>query len=227
MLFKSTVGVDRKADEERQLVRIVIHQIDPHRQPLHDFHEIARRILRRQQRQRRAGAHREAGDAALELLLAAVHVHLQIHALADAQIAKLRFLEIRIDPDVAQRADRHQALADLHVVAGIHVAARDDAVDLRDDRAVAQIELRLIEIALRLQQFRLGLLQRRRSLDDVGVDLVDVAAGIALVEFLDHLLRREIVGRRDDAELRRALHQFAQRLAHGGKGLVEIRPAHP
>jgi hypothetical protein len=31
-------------------------------------------------------------------------------------------LKVRIHPDVAQRADRHETLADLHLVAGIHVA---------------------------------------------------------------------------------------------------------
>ena len=83
-------GRDGKADEKRQLVGIVIHQIDPHRQPLHDFHEVAGRVLRRQQGQRRAGAHREAGDASLERLLAAVHVDFQIRRAgrcADREVA--------------------------------------------------------------------------------------------------------------------------------------------
>ena len=68
------VRLDRQADEQRQLVRIVVGQLDPHRQPLHDLHEVAGRVLRRQQGERLAGAHREAGDPALELVLAAVHV---------------------------------------------------------------------------------------------------------------------------------------------------------
>ena len=145
--------LDREPDEKWRLVRIVVHHIDAHRQPLHDFHEIAGRVLRGQQRQSRAGAHGEAGDASLERPLAAIHVHVEFHALADPQIAELSFLEIRIHPDVAQRADRHEALADLDVVARVHVATGDDAVDLGDDRAVAQIELRLVEIALRLFDF--------------------------------------------------------------------------
>ena len=83
--------------------------------------------------------------------------------LADPQIAQLGFLEIRIDPDVAQRTDRHEALADLHIVAGIHVAPRDHAVDLCDDCAVTKVELGLVEIALRLKQTGLGLFQSGRS----------------------------------------------------------------
>jgi hypothetical protein len=51
--------------------------------------------------------------------------------LADSQIAELSLLEIRVYPDIAQRADGHDALASLEVVAGIHVAACDNAVNLR------------------------------------------------------------------------------------------------
>ena len=127
-------GRHRQADEQRRLVRVVIDQLDPHRQALHDLHEVAGRVFRRQQRQRRAGPHREAGDAALEALRAAVHVHVQVDRLADPQVGELRFLEVGIDPDFRQRAHGHQALAGDDVVPGIHVAARDDAVDLRRRR---------------------------------------------------------------------------------------------
>ena len=125
--------LDREAHEERHLVGIVVDQVDAHRQPLDNLHEVARRVLRGQQCQGGTRAHREPGDAPLEALFAAVHVQFQVHALADAQVAQLRFLEVGVDPDVPQRAQRHEALADLHVVAGVDVAARDHAVDLGDD----------------------------------------------------------------------------------------------
>ena len=64
-------------------------------------------------------------------LFAAIHIYFQVHALTDAQIAQLRFLEIGIDPDVAQRANGHQALANLHIVPGVHVPSRDYAIDFR------------------------------------------------------------------------------------------------
>ena len=124
----------------------------------------------------------------------AVHVDFQIYVLTDSQIAQLCFLEIRIHPDVAQRTNRHQTLTCLHVIAGIHVAPCDHAIDLRANRAVSKIESGLVEIALSLHQTGLGLFQGRRVLDHVGIDAVDIAAGIAPVEFLHHLLRREIVG---------------------------------
>ena len=56
----------------------------------------------------------------------------QIDPLADAQVGELRLLEVGVDPDLGERADRHQALADLDVVAGVDVAPRDDAVDLAE-----------------------------------------------------------------------------------------------
>ena len=55
---------------------------------------------------------------------------------------------------------------------------------------------------------------------NLGVDTIYVAAGIAPVEFFQRLLRREIVGRCHDPQLRSALDQIGQRLADGGEGLV-------
>ena len=82
----------------------------------------------------------------------------KLHGLADAQMGELRFLEVGIDPNLGERAHGHEALADLHVVAGIDVAARHHAVDFRYDVAVAQVEIGLVEIVLGLEEFRLGLL---------------------------------------------------------------------
>ena len=83
------------------------------------------------------------------------------HALTDAQIGQLRFLEIGVDPDFGERADGHQALPGLHVVARVHVAPRDHAADLGKDVAVAQIQFGLVEIGLGLFQLGLGLLDGR------------------------------------------------------------------
>ena len=56
----------------------------------------------------------------------------------------------------------HQTLADLHIVAGIDVSARDDPIDLREDITVAEIEFGLVEIALGDRKLGLGLLDIRR-----------------------------------------------------------------
>jgi hypothetical protein len=107
-------------------------------------------------------------------VLAAVHVDVQIDGLPDAQVAQLRFLEVGVNPDFVERANRHQVLADLNIVARIDVAPRDDAVDLRDDVAVTKIQFGLREIALGGFEFRLGLLDGRgigRELGERGVDV--------------------------------------------------------
>ena len=130
-LIDIDVGNDRGADEQRRPIGVVIDEIDPDRQPLHHLDEIARGVLGRQQCQGRPGSHGEAGDPALEDVLAAVHVDVQIDRLPDAQVAQLRFLEVGVNPDFVERANRHQVLADLNIVARIDVAPRDDAVDLR------------------------------------------------------------------------------------------------
>src|SRR5215469_13725735 len=116
---------------------IVIHQIDAHREALHNFDEIAGRVLRWQQCEGRSGAESKAGDTSFEILSSAVHVGFDIDALSDSQVSQLRFLEVRIDPSIAKRPYRHQALADLDIVTGIYVAPRDHAIDLGHDRAVA------------------------------------------------------------------------------------------
>ena len=151
---------------------------------------------------------------------AAVHVDIEIDRLADAQIAELRLLEIGVDPDLVERADRHQILADLDVVARIDVSARDDAVDLRDDVAVAKIELGLGEIALGDFELGLGLLDGRRVGRQPGEGAIDVAL-IQFLELLDHLLRRLVI-RMDDAELSRRLDQRRLRLEDRREGLIEI-----
>ena len=180
------------------------------------------------QGERLTGPHREAGDAALELAAAAVHVHLAAHALADAQVRQLRFLEVGVDPDLRQRANGHQALSDLDVVAGVDVAARHHAVDLADDVAVAEIQLGLIQIAAGLLQFGLRLLDGGR----IGNDMLDrcdsdCPRGLACRTPQWPALGVAVHERREVTELGRALDQFSQRLADRGEVLVEIARAHP
>jgi hypothetical protein len=55
--IKIDVGHNRRADEQRFLVRIVTLKLDSDREPLDDLDEVARGILRRQQGERRSGSH--------------------------------------------------------------------------------------------------------------------------------------------------------------------------
>ena len=118
----------------------------------------------------------------------------------------------------SERADRHETLADLDVVARIDVSARDDAIDLGDDVAVAEIELGLVEIALGDLEVGLGLLDVRR----VGRQPIESAIDVAFFyERLDHGAG-PLVERMDDAELSRTLNHRRLRLEHRRKGLIEI-----
>ena len=144
----------RRSDEQRSLVRVVVGQFDADRQPLDDLDEVAGGVLRRQQGERLTGPHGEAGDAALELPAAAVHVHLAPHPLADAQVRQLRLFEVRVDPDFRERADGHQSLPRLDVVAGVHVPADHDAVDLADDVAIAEVQFGQFHVVPRLLAVR-------------------------------------------------------------------------
>ena len=83
---------------------------------------------------------------------------------------KLASIQISSSERIAIRA-----LADLDIVAGIDVAARDDAVDLRDDVAVAKVQLGLSQIALGGFELGLGLLDGGRVRREPGEDAVDVA----------------------------------------------------
>ncbi len=168
------------------------------------------------------GAHREAGDPSLELAPAAVHVDFATHALADPQIGELSFLEIAIDPDLGDRADGHQILADGDVVSGVDVAAGDHAVDLAHDVAVAEVQEGLIEVGVRLQQLGLGLLDRRGVGQDFFEDLVDVLICVALAKVLQEFLGCDGCGGHGQADLCHRLDQAIECCPHCGKGLIEI-----
>ena len=121
----------------------------------------------------------------------AVHVDVQIDGLADAQIAQFRLFEIRVDPDLAQRADRHQILTNLHVIARIDVPARHDAVNVRADVAVTQIKFSLSELAFGEFELGLGLFDGR----SLGLEPSKCAVYVALFfELFEHLLRALVVG---------------------------------
>ena len=214
------VGNNGSANEQGVLAWIVSLKLNPNRQPLYHFDEIAGGVLGRQQRQSRSGPHGKAGDPPVEYLPASVHVDIQIDRLADAQITQLRLLEIGIDPDLLERSDRHQILPGLHIVARIDISARHDTVNLGDDVAVTKVEFGLNEIAVGGFELRLRLLDGRCIRRQSGKRAVDIAL-IQLLELLDHLLRLLFI-RMGHAQLRRGLNQGRLRLPDGGESLIEI-----
>ena len=108
------------------------------------------------------------------------------------------------------------------VVAGVDVAAGHHAVDLADDVAVAEVQLRLGEVALGLEELGLGLLDRGRLRHDPIQDPIDVPVFVAPDELVEGLLGRPVHGSQGQTDLRNAQDQLIQRLEHPGEGLVEV-----
>ena len=117
---------------------------------------------------------REARDAALERPVAAVHVDVQFGRLADPQLASCVSLKLASTQISVSERISHQRFAGLHVVARVDVSPRDHAIDLGNDVAVAKIEFGLIEVGLGFVAFCLGELDRRRPLDELGENAVEV-----------------------------------------------------
>ena len=138
-----------------QLLRI---QLDAHRHALHDLDPVAAGVLRRQQRERAAGAEAEAGDLAVVFDIAAVEVGMHFDRLADAHLGQLGFLEVGFHPDLFQRHDGHQRRARLHALAQLHLALGDVAGHRRDDRRALQVQIGLAQ--LRSGGLHLRLLRR-------------------------------------------------------------------
>src|SRR5215468_9406988 len=86
------------------------HDLDRH--ALHHLDEVPSRVFRRQQREPGAGGAGDAVDFAGEFL-AADRVDLHGRPLARTHVLQLRLLEVRDDPHLVQRHDRHQRLARL------------------------------------------------------------------------------------------------------------------
>ena len=130
----------------------------------------------------------------------------------------LKLASIQIS--MSERID-HQTLSDLNVIAGIAVPARDDAVDLRDDVAIAKVQFGHSQIAFGGREFSLGLLDGRRLLRQPSERAVDVAFGIELLELFEHL-RRSLADRMDDPQLSRTLKQICLRPQDRRERLIEI-----
>ena len=86
----SIVAVDAHAGPQLLHELVVLVEIDPHRHALHHLDEIARRVLRRQDRELRAGAGRERADRALERVVGE-RIDLERHRLADRDIGEIGF----------------------------------------------------------------------------------------------------------------------------------------
>ena len=110
--------------------RLVVFELDAHGNALHDLGEVAGCVVRRQQRDLRAGRGRDALDLAAQLLTRET-VDGDLDRLARCDVRELGLLVIRDHIDLRQRHDVDEVGADVDVVAGLDLPLADDAVERR------------------------------------------------------------------------------------------------
>ena len=129
---RARLGVDAHdhghAGPQQRLLRDLGRNQDAHGQALHDLGEVAGGVVRRQQREHRAGRRREARHSAFQLA-ARQGIDADRHRLTLANLGELRFLEVGIDIDGVQRHQAGETLGRLHIVADLHGAIADHAVE--------------------------------------------------------------------------------------------------
>ena len=96
--------------------------------------------------------------------------------LAGPQAAELGLLEVGVDVDVVERNEAREPLAGLHIIAGLHGAIADHAVDRRADDGERQVALGLGERGLEFGERRDRLLLLALEHVDVGRQPNSIAA---------------------------------------------------
>ena len=134
-----------------------------HRHALHDLDPVAGGVLRRQERERRAGAGAEARHLAVIDDVRAVEVGGQRHRLPDAHVRELRLLEIGIHPHLIERHDRHQRRPGADALPELHVAAGDEARHRRRQLGAREREVGVAHRGGRIAH--LGMILERRVVD--------------------------------------------------------------
>src|SRR2546429_2632111 len=145
-------------------------QHDLHGDPLHDFHVISRRVLRRQQAQHGTRCPRNRIHSSAESL--SVRIHLDFCFLPGLHVPQLRLFEIRRHPHGLERQNHQQSLPCLCDLSRFHLFVRGHAIDRRGDLRVAQVQLRRFQRRSRLfhlGEFRLGIRSPHAHLLDVRV----------------------------------------------------------
>src|SRR6266436_4813542 len=141
---------DRHSRQQALQQRLVLVELDPDRNALDHFGEIAGGVIGRQQRELRAAGGRDPLDAAMQLLVRKA-VDRDVDGLAGLDPRELGFLVIGHHIDVRQRHDIDEVAADIDVIARLNLAFADDAVERRDDFGIAELEARRGKGGLRAQ----------------------------------------------------------------------------
>ena len=162
---------------------LVLVEGDAQRNALHHLDPVSGGVLRRQDRELRAGAGADRHDVALEGVIGE-DVDVERRLLADAQIGDVGFLRIGVDPGrlIVDHAEDRRAGGD--------EAADLDVVDLRGGAGDRRAHDGVVEIALRVVERGLGL----RVFGKLGERQVGIAEQLAErgVALLDGELRLQL-----------------------------------
>ena len=146
--------------------------------------------MRWQQRERRARAHAQALYASGVAHAVAVYVGGERGALAYAQVAQLRLLEVRVHPHAGERHHGHERRARGDALAELHAAPRDEPVHRRGQRGAVRRK------------------PRGAQLRGSGLHAWVLGDGHALRE---RLVAGKLLARRDHARARRRLARARRR----------------
>src|ERR1700737_3776983 len=150
------LGDDRHPRQQALQQRLALVEPYPNRDTLNHLGEIAGRVVGRQQRELRSTGGRDPLDAAVQSL-AWETIDGHMDRLARLYPCQLGLFVVGDHIDVRQRHDIDEVAPDIDVVAWLHLALANDAVERRDDLGVTKLE------AGRGQR-SLGALQVRRAL---------------------------------------------------------------
>ena len=103
-------------------------EAQPNVEPLHDFHPVTGGVLRRQHRELRTRARRDARHHCLERP-AGIGVDLHRRRVTGKHVRELVFLEVRFHPDIVTRDEHERGSGGRQVASGLQVLhAGHDAV---------------------------------------------------------------------------------------------------
>ena len=169
---RERAGVDRRLDRHsgphQGSKRRVLVEDDLHRDALHDFGEVAGRVVGRQERKGASGSRRPAVHMAGEREIGK-GVDGDAGRLAKPDVGHLGLLVVRDHPDVRQRNDGDHLRADIDELAEPHLPLTHQPIRGRQDSRVAQVvrgerDLRLGGVDLRLELLFLDVDRRQRGL---------------------------------------------------------------
>ena len=135
------VATTERPGPERDLFQHFLGERDAHRDPLDDLGEVAGRVVRRQQRELRAGGRGNRRHHALDHL-AVERVDGDVDLLSRLDVRELGFLEIGVDVRSVERHKRHQPGSRLHEVSDLSRLVADGSVEGREHAGEGKIALR-------------------------------------------------------------------------------------